>query len=45
VPKDAALGKARIVYSFPAWTEGKVRTAEMEIEVSDTDTRPTVFKE
>jgi hypothetical protein len=45
VPAEAALGQAKITYSFPAWVEGKVRPAVSEIGVSDTDTRPKVFRE
>lgn len=45
VPKEAALGKAKITYSFPAWTMGKVRPASYEIEVSDKDKRPKIFQE
>ncbi len=45
VPADAALGKAKITLSFPGWRDGNVDPAVTEIEVSDKDIRPKVFRE
>jgi hypothetical protein len=45
VPEEAALGKAKITYSFPAWVDRKVQPAVGEIGVADTDTRPKIFRE
>jgi hypothetical protein len=45
VPESAALGKAKVHLSFSGWREGNVVPREAEIAVSDTDTRPKVFRE
>jgi hypothetical protein len=45
VPEDARLGKAKITLAFPGWRAGNVASAVAEVEVSDKDTRPKIFKE
>jgi hypothetical protein len=45
VPANAALGKAKVTLSFPGWRGRKVESAVTEVEVSDKDTRPKVFRE
>jgi hypothetical protein len=45
VPADAALGKARITLSFPGWRGRDVKPAVTELEVSEQDTRPSVFRD
>lgn len=45
VPADAALGKAKITLSFPAWRGRDIKLAEAQLDVSDQDTRPRVFRD
>ena len=45
VPVDARLGKAKITLSFPGWRAGNVASAVAEVEVSDKDTRPKIYRE
>jgi hypothetical protein len=35
VPEDAAIGKAKVTLSFPAWSAGKVAPATQEVAVAD----------
>ncbi len=45
VPKEAALGKARVTLAYPGWGRGKVGSTVAEVQVSDTDERPKVFRD
>jgi hypothetical protein len=45
VPKEAALGKARITLAYPGWGAGNVGPAVAEVQVSDTDARPKAFRD
>jgi hypothetical protein len=45
VPADAALRKAKLTLTFPAWHDRHVEPAVAEVEVSDQDTRPKVFRD
>jgi hypothetical protein len=44
VPADAALGKAKVILSFPGWRSANVGPAVTEVEVSDQDIRPEAFR-
>jgi hypothetical protein len=33
VPEEAGLGKAKVTYSFDAWTEGRIAPMTIEIPV------------
>ncbi|HEX4590151.1 MAG TPA: hypothetical protein VH120_09510, partial [Gemmataceae bacterium] len=45
VPAEAALGKASVTLSFSGWRKGNVVPAVVEVEVSDTDVRPKLFRD
>lgn len=45
VPSEAALANAKVTLSFPGWRGGNVEPAVAELDVSDEDTRPRVFRE
>lgn len=45
VPKEAALGKARVTLAYPGWGGGNVGPAVAEVRVSDTDARPKLFRD
>lgn len=45
VPSDAALGKAKVTLSHPGWRGRIVEPSVTEVEVSDQDIRPPVFRD
>ncbi|HEX5446775.1 MAG TPA: hypothetical protein VFW87_23355 [Pirellulales bacterium] len=37
VPDEAALGKAKVTFSFDAWLEGRVAPSTVELDVAAPD--------
>jgi len=36
VPREAGLGKAKVIVSFPDWKEGKVAPVTFELQIVET---------